>query len=110
MSDFPSFETDRLQLREIVATDAHDLLAIHSHQRAMQWYGADPLKGIEQAEKLIAVFASWRKLPNPGTRWGIQRKAIANSLARAGSSNGTAHGKVVSLGTSLPRPPRATDS
>jgi ribosomal-protein-alanine N-acetyltransferase len=84
MSNFPSFETDRLQLREIVASDAHDLLAIHSNQRAMQWYGADPLKGIEQAEKLIAVFASWRQLPNPGARWGIQRKSDRQFLGSCG--------------------------
>jgi ribosomal-protein-alanine N-acetyltransferase len=84
MSHFPSFETGRLQLREIVPSDAHDLLAIHSDQRAMRWYGSDPLKSIEQAEKLIEVFASWRHLPNPGTRWGIERKSDRQLLGSCG--------------------------
>lgn len=48
MSDFPTLETDRLVLREIVADDAPALFAIHSDAIAMRWFGTDPLVDIAQ--------------------------------------------------------------
>jgi len=84
MNDFPTLETDRLFLREIVATDAPDLFAIHSNAEAMRWFGADPLTDIRQAEKLIETFTGWRQMPNPGTRWAIQRKADRQFLGSCG--------------------------
>jgi ribosomal-protein-alanine N-acetyltransferase len=68
---FPSLSTARLQLREIVASDAPALLAIHSDGEAMKWFGSDPLVDLEAAEKVIAGFAHMRALPSPGVRWGI---------------------------------------
>jgi ribosomal-protein-alanine N-acetyltransferase len=71
---FPTLETERLLLREIVPADAHELFAIHGDEALMRWFGVDPLQDVAGAEKLITTFASWRAQPNPGTRWGIQRK------------------------------------
>jgi [ribosomal protein S5]-alanine N-acetyltransferase len=71
---FPAIETDRLVLREIVLSDADALFEIHGDESLMRWFGVDPLKDIAGAEKLVALFASWRAQPNPGTRWGIQLK------------------------------------
>lgn len=51
MCDFPTLETDRLLLREIVASDAPDLFAIHGDAEAMRWFGTDPLTDIQQARK-----------------------------------------------------------
>lgn len=68
---FPSLSTQRLQLREIVASDAPALLAIHADREAMKWFGSDPPADLEAAEKLIAGFAHLRTLPSPGVRWGI---------------------------------------
>lgn len=68
---FPSLSTKRLQLREIVASDAPALLAIHSDREAMKWFGTDPLADLEAAERVIAGFANMRTLPSPGVRWGI---------------------------------------
>ena len=68
---FPSLSTKRLQLREIVASDAPALLAIHSDRETMKWFGTDPLADLEAAEKVIAGFANMRALPSPGVRWGI---------------------------------------
>ena len=68
---FPSLSTRRLQLREIVASDAPALLAIHGDADAMKWFGTDPLVDLEAAEKVIAGFANMRQLPSPGVRWGI---------------------------------------
>lgn len=84
MGDFPTLETDRLILREIVATDAPVLFAIHGDADAMRWFGTDPLADLQQAEKLIETFAAWRQMPNPGTRWGIQRKSDNKLLGSCG--------------------------
>ncbi len=81
-SDFPTLQTARLQLREITPADAPQLLAIHGDTQSMRWFGSDPLTELQQAEKLVALFASWRRLPNPGVRWGI---AVRGSGALIGT-------------------------
>jgi ribosomal-protein-alanine N-acetyltransferase len=68
---FPALATPRLQLREIVASDAPALLAIHSDRETMKWFGTDPLVDLEGAGRVIAGFAHMRALPSPGVRWGI---------------------------------------
>lgn len=84
MSDFPRLETPRLVLREMVASDAPALFAIHGDAQAMRWFGSDPLTSLDQAEKLVEMFASWRRLPNPGTRWGVERKADGQLIGTCG--------------------------
>ena len=69
--DFPTLSTPRLQLREIVASDAPALLAIHADREAMKWFGSDPPEDLEGAARTIAGFAALRGLPSPGLRWGI---------------------------------------
>jgi [ribosomal protein S5]-alanine N-acetyltransferase len=81
---FPTLETERLVLREIVADDAPALFAIHSDVEAMRWFGTDPLREPSEAEVLIARFAEWRRQPNPGTRWGLQRKAGGGLIGTCG--------------------------
>jgi ribosomal-protein-alanine N-acetyltransferase len=84
MTDFPTIETDRLLLREIVASDAPAIFAIHGDAQAMRWFGGDPLTAMEQAEKLVETFASWRQMPNPGVRWGIQSKVDGSLIGSCG--------------------------
>jgi ribosomal-protein-alanine N-acetyltransferase len=84
MNDFPDLQTHRLLLREMIVSDARDILAIHGDVEAMHWFGSDPLTHIQQAEKLVEAFASWRQLPNPGTRWAIERKADHRFLGSCG--------------------------
>lgn len=71
---FPSLETQRLKLREIVIEDAPAIFDIHGDADLMKWFGSDPLPDIEAAEALIKGFASWRTLQNPGVRWAIEIK------------------------------------
>lgn len=82
---FPSLSTTRLQLREIVASDAPSLLAIHSDREAMKWFGCDPLIDLEAAEKLIAGFAGLRQSPAAGVRWGIVHADPARGSALLGT-------------------------
>jgi len=83
--DFPSLSTRRLQLREIVASDAPALLAIHADSEAMKWFGTDPVADLEGAERIIAGFANMRTLPSPGVRWGIVHASPARGSALLGT-------------------------
>ena len=85
MSDFPALETQRLLLRELVAGDAPALFAIHGDAPSMRWYGVDPMVDVRQAQKLIETFAGWRKMPNPGVRWGIERMSDAMLIGSCGT-------------------------
>lgn len=71
VSAFPTLQTPRLRLREIVADDADALFSIHGDPERMKWFGNDPLVDRDAALALVRTFASWRDMPNPGTRWGI---------------------------------------
>jgi len=74
MSNFPTLETRRLRLREIVEADAPTLFAIHGDAEHMRFFGSDPLPDLAAAVHLVGVFAGWRTQPNPGTRWALQPK------------------------------------
>lgn len=74
-SPFPTLTTARLVLREIVESDAPALLAVHGDANAMRWFGTDPLATLEDAQKLVQTFAGWRRLANPGVRWGLATSA-----------------------------------
>jgi ribosomal-protein-alanine N-acetyltransferase len=82
--DFPTLETPRLQLREIVPADAPALFAVHGDPASMRWFGNDPVPDLAAVAKLVDVFASWRRQPNPGTRWGIQPKGQTELVGSCG--------------------------
>ena len=50
---FPTLETPRLVLREIVAADAPALLFIHGDPELMRWFGNDPLPDVAAAEASV---------------------------------------------------------
>jgi ribosomal-protein-alanine N-acetyltransferase len=81
---FPTLETSRLILREIVSADAPALLSIHGDPELMRWFGNDPLSDLAAAEALIDTFNGWRQLPNPGTRWAIERRQIPGLIGTCG--------------------------
>ncbi|WP_144157692.1 GNAT family N-acetyltransferase [Paraburkholderia sp. BCC1885] len=106
MSDFPTLETDRLLLRELVDDDAPALFAIHSDAPAMRWYGVDPMLDVRQAQKLIESFAAWRRMPNPGVRWGIQRRSDAALIGSCGLFKWNRGWQTCTLGYELARAAR----
>ncbi|MEO8656037.1 MAG: GNAT family protein, partial [Ramlibacter sp.] len=81
---FPTLETPRLLLRELIATDAPALFAIHGNAEAMKLFGTDPRQEPDQAEGLIEKFASWRLAANPGVRWGLEEKATERLVGTCG--------------------------
>lgn len=74
MIDFSTLDTSRLTLRAVLASDAECLLQIHGDGEHMRWFGSDPVPDLDGANKLIAMFASWRKEPVSGARWAIELK------------------------------------
>jgi [ribosomal protein S5]-alanine N-acetyltransferase len=81
---FPTLETDRLLLREVIGSDAPAILAIHGDAELMRLFGNDPISDIEGADALIATFASWRQLPNTGTRWAVEIKGTPGLVGTCG--------------------------
>lgn len=84
---FPTIETERLLLREIVEADAEDLFAIHGDSELMRWFGSEPLKDLAAAQGLVKTFVDWRNLANPGTRWAIQSKVSPKLIGTCGLFN-----------------------
>lgn len=74
MIDFPTLDTPRLTLREVAESDAERLLRIHGDGEHMRWFGSDPIRDLDGAKKLVALFASWRKEPVSGARWAMELK------------------------------------
>lgn len=68
---FPALRTQRLQLRQILLSDAPALFAIHSDVEWMRWYGVEPVSEMAQAEQLAELFAGWFHA-GTGFRWGLE--------------------------------------
>lgn len=70
---FPILETERLKLIQLNQSHAPQLFKQFSREDVLRYYGMDPLKTVEQAEKMIgnmnAGFIEKRSM-----RWGIQIK------------------------------------
>jgi [ribosomal protein S5]-alanine N-acetyltransferase len=81
---FPTLETRRLVLREIAHSDGPALFEVHGDPESMKWFGNDPLPNEAAAVQLVDLFASWRTLPNPGTRWGLQLKGQSTLIGTCG--------------------------
>lgn len=83
---FPIFETERLQLIQLNQSHAPHLFNQFSHAEVVRYYGMDPLKTVEQAEKMIVNmnigFAEKRSM-----RWGIQLKETQDLIGTIGLNN-----------------------
>jgi ribosomal-protein-alanine N-acetyltransferase len=106
MNDFPTLATPRLLLRELCAADAPALFAIHGDAAAMRWYGVDPMTDVREAQRLIAAFASWRQLPNPGVRWALHSRASGALVGTCGLFKWNRGWRSCTLGYELARAAR----
>ncbi|MGQ5523235.1 GNAT family N-acetyltransferase [Chitinimonas sp. PSY-7] len=101
---FPTLHTSRLTLRELVPADSGTILDIHGDPEVMRWFGADPVRNRQEALKLIDTFAAWRKLPAPGTRWGICVKETGKLIGSCGLFKWNPTWRNCTLGYELARP------
>ena len=68
--NFPSLETDRLNLVEITQTHAESIFGILSLDEVTKFYGTDRFTSIDDAKKLIEVFQK-NFYEKRAIRWGI---------------------------------------
>ena len=50
----------------------------------MRWFGTEPMESVDEAVKLVEIFSGWRKAPNGGIRWGIERQSDGVFLGTCG--------------------------
>jgi [ribosomal protein S5]-alanine N-acetyltransferase len=81
---FPTLETERLVLREIVSMDAPALFEFRKDADNMRYYGSDLMETIDGAHELVELFSSWRVMPNPGTRWALQLRTESTLIGTCG--------------------------
>jgi len=70
---FPSLTTNRLVLRHILLADAEDLFATFSDEEAMQFYGHEPHRSVDETREWIEYIQA-RYGRREIIRWGITRK------------------------------------
>lgn len=80
---FPVLNSERLQLREITHGDVDAMFAIHGDPELMKWFG-NPVADREGATQLIDLLAGWRLLPDPGVRWGLERRDTPGLIGSCG--------------------------
>lgn len=100
---FPALRTQRLLLREIGAADIPALYEIHGDAETMRWFGSEPVTDIAGAARLVELFAGWRTQPNPGVRWGLQKKGCDTLIGSCGLFAWNRHWARCSLGYELAR-------
>lgn len=103
-AEFPTLCTPRLRLREISDADVPALCELHGPSDHMQWFGSDPITGPEGARQLVQTFSAWRRLPNPGTRWGIERTSAPGLIGSCGLFAWNRNWRKCSLGYELAAP------
>jgi [ribosomal protein S5]-alanine N-acetyltransferase len=80
---FPSLNTDRLLLRQIQSGDAETLFAILSDDEAMQFYGREPHRSLDDTRELIKmIHADYANLK--ALRWGITLKDTGGEFSEGG--------------------------
>jgi ribosomal-protein-alanine N-acetyltransferase len=80
---FPSLETKRLILRQIIGPDAEDIFRIYSDEEVMRYWGAPAHSSIYQTRILInELDSSFRA--QEGIRWGITLKDDGRLIGSCG--------------------------
>jgi [ribosomal protein S5]-alanine N-acetyltransferase len=80
---FPTLETERLVLRQIVPTDAEDLYRIFADHESMRYWSCRPFCSIKQAEKLIEGMAR-AFLEESGIHWAITLRNENRLIGKCG--------------------------
>ena len=80
---FPSLTTNRLFLRQIQPTDTEDLFATFSDEEAMQFYGHEPHRSVDETQALIEQIQA-RYARHEAIRWGITFKGEDRVIGSCG--------------------------
>jgi len=80
---FPTLETERLVLRQIVPADAEDLYRIFTDDESMRYWSCRPFSSIKQADKLIESMAH-SFLEGSGMHWAITLRNEDRLIGKCG--------------------------
>src|SRR6266699_3747057 len=80
---FPCLTTNRLLLRQIQPNDAEALFAIFSDEEAMQFYGLEPHRSLDDTYELIRQIQA-RYAQRKTIRWGITLKGEDRVIGSCG--------------------------
>jgi RimJ/RimL family protein N-acetyltransferase len=80
---FPSLSTNRLFLRQIQPQDAEDLFKTFSDEEAMQFYGHEPHRSVDETHALIEQIQA-RYARREAIRWGITLKGEGRVIGSCG--------------------------
>jgi ribosomal-protein-alanine N-acetyltransferase len=73
MDSIPRIETERLMLRAVFPSDAHDIFQLLSDPKVAKHHELDPFETVDQAHSLISHFTKWFQ-NDQAVRWAIVRK------------------------------------
>jgi ribosomal-protein-alanine N-acetyltransferase len=80
---FPTLETERLVLREIVPSDAEDIYSIFSDEETMQYWSCRPYSSVDQASRLIESIAKQIQ-ESTGIHWAITLRGEGRLIGKCG--------------------------
>lgn len=99
---FPVIETDRLLLRDLKTSDNKSIFDIFSSEIIMKYYGMNPIKSTDEAEKLINnLNKSYNE--NKVIRWGIVLKEENILIGTCGFHSWNKSNSRVEIGYELSR-------
>jgi [ribosomal protein S5]-alanine N-acetyltransferase len=81
--NFPRLETERLVLRQIVPSDAPELLRIFSDEETMQYWSCLPFTSVTQADRLVESMAQ-TLLHGAGIHWAITLRGEDRLIGKCG--------------------------
>lgn len=88
LREFPSLQTDRLDLIEIKQCHLRDILKLFGDENVTRFYNLLPFKSDQDAQKFIDWYHN-RFNDNLGLRWGITLKGTQNIIGTIGFNNFT---------------------
>lgn len=74
LDPLPTFETERLVIRQLDASDVSDLFSIFSDERVMQYWSSPPFASLDDAKALLATIDEGRATQTL-FQWGLQERA-----------------------------------
>lgn len=80
---FPTLETERLVLRQIVPADAEDIFKIFSDPATMQYWSCRPYRSLDQASRLVESMARQVR-EGAGIHWAITLRGEGRLLGKCG--------------------------
>lgn len=83
---FPVLETERLILREILESDAQEILNCFSNEDVLRYYGQNALTDIKQVKRIVKNFARDYN-EQTAIKWGVELKGTNSLIGTIGFHN-----------------------